>query len=145
MDCDTTGVEPELALVKYKKLVGGGTLKLVNNQVSAALKKLGYSEEQMSDIAEYVMEKETIEGAPHLLEEDLPVFDCSFKAANGLRSIGYMGHVKMMAAAQPFISGAISKTVNLPSNATREDIKDVFIQGWKLGLKAIAVYRDGCK
>ncbi len=145
MDCDTTGVEPELALVKYKKLVGGGTLKLVNNQVPAALKKLGYSEEQAEDITNHIIEKETIEGALHLLDEDLPVFDCSFKAMNGSRSISYMGHVKMMAAAQPFISGAISKTVNLPSDATREDIKDVFIQGWKLGLKAIAVYRDGCK
>jgi len=145
MDCDTTGVEPELALVKYKKLVGGGTLKLVNGQVPKALQKLGYSEEQIEDIANYIIEKETIEGAPHILEEDLPVFDCSFKATNGSRSISYMGHVKMMAAAQPFISGAISKTVNLPSDATREDIKDVFVQGWKLGLKAIAVYRDGCK
>lgn len=145
MDCDTTGIEPELALVKYKKLVGGGTLKLVNNQVTKALRKLGYSDEQIVDISNYLLEQETIEGAPHLLESDLPVFDCSFKAMNGERSIHYMGHVKMMAAAQPFVSGAISKTVNLPSNATREDIKDVFIQGWKLGLKAIAVYRDGCK
>ncbi len=145
MDCDTTGVEPELALVKYKKLVGGGTLKLVNGQVPKALQKLGYSEEQIEDITNYIIEKETIEGAPHILEEDLAVFDCSFKATNGSRSISYMGHVKMMAAAQPFISGAISKTVNLPSDATREDIKDVFMQGWKLGLKAIAVYRDGCK
>jgi ribonucleoside-diphosphate reductase alpha chain len=145
MDCDTTGIEPELALIKYKKLVGGGTLKLVNGQVPQALRKLGYSEEQIKDINDYLLEKETIEGAPHLLDEDLPVFDCSFKAMNGVRSIHYMGHVKMMAAAQPYISGAISKTVNLPTDATREDIKDVFIQGWKLGLKAIAVYRDGCK
>ena len=145
MDCDTTGVEPELALVKYKKLVGGGTLKLVNNQVSRALQKLGYSEEQIAGIIDYILEKETIEGAPHFLEEDLSVFDCSFKAMNGQRSISYMGHVKMMAAAQPFISGAISKTVNLPGDATREDIKDVYIQGWKMGLKAVAVYRDGCK
>jgi len=145
MDCDTTGIEPELALVKYKKLVGGGTLKLVNNQISKALHKLGYSEDQIGEIAKYLLEKETVEGAPHLLEEDLPVFDCSFKAKNGNRSINYMGHVRMMAAAQPFISGAISKTVNLPSDATRENIKDVYIQGWKLGLKAIAVYRDGCK
>jgi len=145
MDCDTTGIEPELALVKYKKLVGGGTLKLVNNQVPNALRKLGYSEEQIDNISNYLLEKETIEGAPYLSEDHLPVFDCSFKAMNGTRSIHYMGHVKMMAAAQPFISGAISKTVNLPSDATREDIKDVFFQGWKLGLKAIAVYRDGCK
>jgi len=145
MDCDTTGVEPELALVKYKKLVGGGVLKLVNNQVPKALKILGYAEQQIEEISRYLIEKETIEGAPHLKEEHLPVFDCSFKAANGLRSIHYMGHVRMMAAAQPFISGAISKTVNLPNDATREDIKNVFIEGWRLGLKAIAVYRDGCK
>lgn len=145
MDCDTTGIEPGLALISYKKLVGGGILKLVNGQVPRALKKLGYSESQIADIANYLLEKETIEGAPHLLEEDLAVFDCSFKPQNGNRSINYMGHVRMMAAAQPFISGAISKTVNLPNNATKEDIKDVFTQGWKLGLKAIAVYRDGCK
>jgi ribonucleoside-diphosphate reductase alpha chain len=145
MDCDTTGIEPELALVKYKKLVGGGTLKLVNNQVNRALHRLGYPEGHIKDINNYLLEKETIEGAPHLREEDLAVFDCSFKAQNGKRSINYMGHVKMMAAAQPFVSGAISKTVNLPSDATREDIKDVFLQGWRLGLKAIAVYRDGCK
>jgi ribonucleoside-diphosphate reductase alpha chain len=145
MDCDTTGVEPELGLIKYKKLVGGGVLKLVNNQVPSALKKLGYDEQQIKDISDHLLEKETIEGAPHLLEEDLAVFDCSFKPQNGVRSISYMGHVRMMAAAQPFISGAISKTVNLPTDATRDDIKDVFIQGWKLGLKAIAVYRDGCK
>lgn len=145
MDCDTTGIEPELALIKYKKLVGGGVLKLVNGQVPKALQKLGYDESQIKDISNYLFENETVEGAPYLREDDLPVFDCSFKAQNGKRSIHYMGHVKMMAAAQPFISGAISKTVNLPSDATRDDIKDVFIQGWKLGLKAIAVYRDGCK
>ncbi len=145
MDCDTTGIEPELGLIKYKKLVGGGILKLVNNQVTAALTKLGYDGNQIKGITDYLIENETIEGAPHILDADLPVFDCSFKPANGVRSINYMGHVKMMAAAQPFISGAISKTVNLPTDATREDIKDVFIQGWKLGLKAIAVYRDGCK
>lgn len=145
MDCDTTGIEPELALVKYKKLVGGGMLKLVNNQVPYALRRLGYMNDQIEKIKEYILEYETIEGAPHLLDEDLPVFDCSFKPQNGHRSIGYMGHIKMMAAAQPFISGAISKTVNLPSDATREDIKNVFVQGWKLGLKAVAVYRDGSK
>lgn len=145
MDCDTTGIEPELALVKYKKLVGGGVLKLVNNQVPVALRKLGYSDREGEDINAYLLDKETIEGAPHLKDSDLPVFDCSFKASNGKRSIGYMGHVRMMAAAQPFISGAISKTVNLPNDATKEDIADVFYQGWKLGLKAIAVYRDGCK
>ena len=145
MDCDTTGVEPELALVKYKKLVGGGTLKLVNNQVPIALRRLGYLNEEVDAISEYILEKETIEGAPYLKEEHLPIFDCSFKAPNGSRSISYMGHVKMMAAAQPFISGAISKTINLPSDATVEDIEDVFFQGWRLGLKALAVYRDGCK
>jgi len=145
MDCDTTGIEPELALVKYKKLVGGGTLKLVNNQVPIALRRLGYLNEEVDAISEYILEKETIEGAPYLKEEHLPIFDCSFKAFNGTRSISYMGHIKMMSAAQPFISGAISKTVNLPADATVEDIEDVFFQGWRLGLKALAVYRDGCK
>ncbi len=145
MDCDTTGIEPELALIKYKKLVGGGVLKLVNNQVPIALMRLGYTEDQIKDISAYLIDKETIEGAPHILEEDLPVFDCSFKAQQGKRSIHYMGHVRMMAAAQPFISGAISKTVNLPNDATVKDVDEVFIQGWKLGLKAIAIYRDGSK
>lgn len=145
MDCDTTGIEPELALVKYKKLVGGGTLKLVNNQIPMALRRLGYSNEEIEDVSKYLLEQETIEGAPHLKDEHLAVFDCSFKAQNGKRSINYMGHVKMMSAAQPFVSGAISKTVNLPAEATREDIKNVFIEGWRLGLKAIAVYRDGSK
>jgi len=145
MDCDTTGIEPGLALVAYKKLVGGGMLKLVNNQVPGALKKLGYSPEQIKDISAYVLEKDTIEGAPHLKDEHLPVFDCSFKATNGVRSISYMGHLRMMSAAQPFISGAISKTINLPNDATVDDIRDAFVQGWKLGLKAIAVYRDGSK
>ena len=145
MDCDTTGVEPELALVKYKKLVGGGTLKLVNNQIPLSLRRLGYSNEQIEDISKYLMDKETIEGAPHLKEEHVSVFDCSFKAQNGERSINYMGHIKMMSAAQPFISGAISKTVNLPAEATVDDIKNVFMEGWRLGLKAIAVYRDGSK
>ncbi len=145
MDCATTGIEPELALVKYKKLVGGGVLKLVNPQVPSALSALGYSETEGKEIADYVMEHETIEGAPYLKPEHLPVFDCSFRPTNGTRSIQYMGHVRMMAAAQPFISGAISKTVNLPNEATREDIRDAFVQSWKLGLKAIAVYRDGSK
>ena len=145
MGCDTTGIEPELALVKYKKLVGGGTLKLVNNQVPIALRRLGYLNEEVDAISEYILEKETIEGAPYLKEEHLPIFDCSFQSPNGSRSISYMGHIRMMAAAQPFISGAISKTVNLPGAATVEDIEDVFFQGWRLGLKALAVYRDGCK
>lgn len=145
MDCDTTGVEPELALIKYKKLVGGGTLKLVNGQVPVALKKLGYDEQQISAISSYILEKETIEGAPELKPEHLSVFDCSFKAQKGTRSIDYMGHIKMLGAVQPFISGAISKTVNLPNNATPDDIKNAFIQSWKLGLKSVAIYRDGCK
>jgi len=145
MDCDTTGIEPELALVKYKKLVGGGTLKLVNNQIPLALRRLGYLNEEVDAISDYILDRETIEGDPYLKDEHAPVFDCSFKAANGTRSISYMGHIKMMAAAQPFISGAISKTINLPSDATIEDIEDVFFQGWRLGLKALAVYRDGCK
>ena len=145
MDCNTTGIEPELALVKYKKLVGGGTLKLVNTQVSAALRHLKYDEQQIDDIAAYILEKETIEGAPHVKSEHLKVFDCSFKASRGTRSISYQGHIKMMSAAQPFVSGAISKTVNLPNDATIDDIRNVFIESWKVGLKAVAVYRDGCK
>src|SRR3989344_4764251 len=145
MDCDTTGIEPELALVKYKKLVGGGTLKLVNNQVPAALKRLGYNAEQIKNIVGYILKEETIEGALDLKQEHLPVFDCSFKAVRGTRSISYIGHLKMMGAVQPFLSGAISKTVNLPNSATVEDVKNTFIQAWKLGLKAVAIYRDNCK
>src|SRR4029079_11753573 len=145
MDCDTTGVEPDIALVKYKKLVGEGFLKIVNQTVPVALQKLGYSPEQVEDILTYIQERETIEGAPHLRDEDLSVFDCAFKPANGERSIHFMGHVRMMGAVQPFISGAISKTVNMPTNATEEDIEQVYLEGWKMGLKAIAVYRDGSK
>ncbi len=145
MDCQTTGVEPDIALVKYKKLVGGGVLKLVNNQVSIALRRLGYSNQEVEAIIAHITEHDTIEGAPHIKEKDLAVFDCAFKAANGERSISYMGHLLMMAAVQPFVSGAISKTINLPSTASVDDVKDVFMQGWKLGLKAIALYRDGCK
>ncbi len=145
MDCDTTGIEPDLALVKYKWLVGGGMIKIVNQTVPEALDKLGYSIEQTSEIMEYIETHDMIEGAPHLKEEHLPVFDCAFKPANGERSIHYMGHIRMMAAVQPFISGAISKTVNVPHEATVEDITDAYIQAWKLGLKAIAIYRDGSK
>jgi ribonucleoside-diphosphate reductase alpha chain len=145
MDCDTTGVEPDIALVKYKKLVGGGFLKIVNNTVPMALKKLGYPEERVAAIAAYIDEKETIEGAPGLDEEHVPVFDCAFRAANGTRSIHWMGHLRMMGAVQPFLSGAISKTVNLPEEATTDDIISVYTEGWRLGLKAIAVYRDGSK
>ena len=145
MDCDTTGIEPDLALIKYKKLVGGGMIKIVNNTVPGALFKLGYTHEQTDAIVSYVDATGTIEGAPHVKDEHLAVFDCSFKPSKGTRSIHYMGHLKMMAAAQPFISGAISKTVNLPNAATVDDISEAFIQAWKLGLKAVAVYRDGCK
>jgi len=145
MDCDTTGIEPDLALVKYKKLVGGGMIKIVNNTVPGALFKLGYTHEQTDAIVSYIDATGTIEGAPHIKDDHLAVFDCSFKPAKGTRSIHYMGHLKMMAAAQPFISGAISKTVNLPNNATVEDIMEAYIQAWKLGIKAVAIYRDGCK
>ncbi|HEY7167309.1 MAG TPA: vitamin B12-dependent ribonucleotide reductase [Candidatus Binatia bacterium] len=145
MDCDTTGVEPDIALIKYKKLVGGGLLKIVNHSVPRALKRLGYDVKQIQEIIEYIEEQETIEGAPHLKEEDLAVFDCAFKPANGSRSIHYMGHVKMMGAVQPFISGAISKTINMPNEATEEDIMHAFMESWKLGLKAVAIYRDGSK
>ncbi len=145
MDCDTTGVEPDLALVKYKKLVGGGTIKIVNQTVPLALKRLGYAEGTINAIVDYVDEKGTIEGAPGFLPEHLPVFDCAFRALNGTRSIHYSGHVRMMAAVQPFLSGAISKTVNLPPDATPDEIAGVYMDGWKQGLKAIAIYRDGCK
>jgi ribonucleoside-diphosphate reductase alpha chain len=145
MDCDTTGVEPDLALVKYKKLVGGGMIKIVNNTVPTALFKLGYSHDEADKIVSYIDATGTIEGAPHIKDEHLAVFDCSFKPAKGTRSIHYMGHLKMMAATQPFISGAISKTVNLPESASVEEIMEAYIQAWKLGLKAVAIYRDGCK
>jgi ribonucleoside-diphosphate reductase alpha chain len=145
MDCDTTGVEPDLALVKYKKLVGGGMIKIVNQTVPGALFKLGYTHEQTDAIVSYIDATGTIEGALHIKDEHLAVFDCSFKPAKGTRSIAYMGHLRMMAATQPFISGAISKTVNLPNNATVEDIMESYLQAWKLGIKAVAIYRDGCK
>src|SRR6201997_2691851 len=145
MDCDTTGIEPDLALVKYKKLVGGGMIKIVNNTVPTALFKLGYTHEQANAIVSYIDATGTIEGAPLVKDEHLAVFDCSFKPAKGTRSIAYMGHLRMMAATQPFISGAISKTVNLPNNASVEDIMEAYLQAWKLGLKAVAIYRDGCK
>lgn len=145
MDCDTTGVEPDIALVKYKRLVGGGMLKIVNNTVPQALARLGYDDREIEAIVAYINANDTIEGAPGLKDEHLPVFDCAFRSSNGTRSIHYMGHLRMMAAAQPFLSGAISKTVNLPTDCTVEDIEDAYIQAWKMGLKAIAVYRDGCK
>jgi ribonucleoside-diphosphate reductase alpha chain len=145
MDCDTTGVEPDIALVKYKWLVGGGMLKIVNNSVEESLVRIGYSESEVKDILAYIDEKDTIEGAPHLKDEHLSIYDCAFKAKNGSRTIKYMGHLRMMGAVQPFISGAISKTVNMPYEATVEDIEEVYMEGWKMGLKAIAVYRDGSK
>jgi ribonucleoside-diphosphate reductase alpha chain len=145
MDCDTTGVEPDIALIKYKRLVGGGYLKIVNQGVPTALKRLGYDAKQAEEIVAWIDEHETIEGAPHIRDEHLEVFDCAFKPANGTRSIHYNGHLKMMAAVQPFISGAISKTVNMPEHSTAEEIAQVYIDGWKLGLKAIAVYRDNSK
>ncbi|MDX2268650.1 MAG: vitamin B12-dependent ribonucleotide reductase [Bryobacter sp.] len=145
MDCDTTGVEPELSLVKYKKLVGGGVIKIVNNTVPQALIKLGYRPDQVEKIVTHIDSTGTIEGAPGLKEEHLAVFDCSFRPQNGKRFIHHMGHIKMMAAAQPFISGAISKTVNMPEESTVEDIMDAYQQSWKLGIKAVAIYRDGSK
>ena len=145
MDCDTTGVEPDIALVKYKKLVGGGMMKIVNQTVPMALKKLGYTSPQIDAIVEYIDTHETIEGAPGLKDAHLPVFDCAFKASKGQRSIHYMGHIKMMGATQPFISGAISKTVNVPKDATVDDIMQAYIQSWKIGAKAISIYRDGSK
>ncbi len=145
MDCDTTGIEPDIALIKYKRLVGGGMIKIVNNTLSEALTKLGYDEQQKKAIVDYIDQEETIEGAPGLKDEHLPVFDCAFRAANGTRSIHALGHIRMMAAVQPFISGAISKTVNLPPEATVEDVQDAYMEAWKDGLKAIAIYRDGCK
>jgi ribonucleoside-diphosphate reductase alpha chain len=145
MDCDTTGVEPDIALVKYKRLVGGGLLKIVNHTVPEALRRLGYTEAEVDAIIAHINARDTIEGAPHLKDEHLPVFDCAFRSTNGSRSIHYMGHIRMMSAVQPFLSGAISKTVNLPNDCTVQDIEDAYIQAWRLGLKAIAVYRDGCK
>jgi ribonucleoside-diphosphate reductase alpha chain len=145
MDCDTTGIEPDLALVKYKRLVGGGLIKIVNNTVPQALMHLGYSAEETNQIVEYIDKSGTIEGAPGLKDEHLPVFDCSFKPAGGVRSISWHGHLRMMAAAQPFLSGAISKTINMPEESTVEDIMQAYIEAWKLGLKAVAIYRDNSK
>lgn len=145
MDCDTTGVEPDIALVKYKKLVGGGLMKIVNQTVPMALAHLGYTPQQIKDIVEHIDQQETIEGAPHLKEKDLPVFDCAFKPAKGSRSIHYMGHIKMIGATQPFISGAISKTVNVPKDATVDEIGQAYIDAWRLGAKAVSIYRDGSK
>ena len=145
MDCDTTGIEPDLALVKYKKLVGGGMIKIVNQTVPSALFKLGYSGDEVNAIVSYIDATGTIEGAPGIKPEHLAVFDCSFKPSKGTRSIHYMGHIKMMAATQPFLSGAISKNVNLPNQATAEEIAEAYTESWRQGLKAVAIYRDGSK
>ncbi len=145
MDCDTTGVEPDIALVKYKMLAGGGMFKLVNQTVPLALERLEYSKEQIGRILQHIEENDTIEGAPDLDEKHLAIFDCAFQPVNGSRSIHYTGHLRMMAAVQPFLSGAISKTVNMPKDSTIDDIRDAFISGWKMGLKAVAIYRDGSK
>ncbi len=145
MDCDTTGVEPGIALVQYKWLAGEGMIKIVNQTVPEALKVLGYSPEKIDAIIAYIDKNDTIEGSPDLKDEHLPVFDCAFRPANGKRSIAAMGHVRMMGAVQPFLSGAISKTVNMDNDVTPEDIKDIYMQAWKLGVKCIAIYRDGCK
>lgn len=145
MDCDTTGVEPDFSLIKIKKLVGGGTLKIVNLTITRALEKLGYEKEERRDILKHVEAKETIEGAPRFKEEHLPVFDCADRVAGGTRFIEALGHIKMCGAIQPFLSGAISKTINLPNEATVEEIKEAYIQGWKYGMKSVSIYRDGCK
>ena len=145
MDCDTTGIEPDIAIVKYKSLVGGGMMKIVNQTVPEALDRLGYSEGEAQGIIKFIDEHDTIEGAPGLKPEHLPIFDCAFRPMNGTRSIHYRGHIKMMAAAQPFISGAISKTVNIPNDATPDDIAETYLESWKLGIKAVAIYRDGSK
>ena len=145
MDCDTTGIEPDIALVKYKQLAGGGMMKIANRTVPVALKTLGYDSAEVERLVKYIEEHETIENCPDLKSEHVAVFDCAFKAANGTRTIHWKAHVKMMAAAQPFLSGAISKTVNMPKESTVDDIEQAYFEGWRLGLKALAIYRDGSK
>jgi ribonucleoside-diphosphate reductase alpha chain len=145
MDCDTTGIEPDLALVKQKRLVGGGVIKIVNNTVPQALMNLSYSPEDVAKIVDYIDAHGTIEGAPNFKEDHLAVFDCSLAPAGGGRSIAWRGHLKMMAAAQPFLSGAISKTINMPEESTVEDIIEAYTESWKFGLKAVAIYRDNSK
>jgi len=145
MDCDTTGIEPDIAIVKYKSLVGGGMMKIVNQTVPEALERLGYDRAQVEGIIKFIDEHDTIEGAPGLDPAHLAIFDCAFRPMNGTRTIHYRGHIKMMAAAQPFLSGAISKTVNVPNDATPEDIAETYVESWKLGIKAVAIYRDGSK
>ncbi len=145
MDCDTTGIEPDIALIKYKKLVGGGMLKIVNGTVPRALKRLGYDSKEIQEIVEYLDEHETIEGAPHLADGNLAVFDCAFKPRAGSRTIHHNGHLRMMGAVQPFISGAISKTINMPAEAAVDEVAEAYVTAWRLGLKAVAIYRDGSK
>jgi ribonucleoside-diphosphate reductase alpha chain len=145
MDCDTTGIEPDIVLVKYKQLAGGGMMKIVNNTVPLALKTLGYDEPKIESILAYIEKNDTIEGSGELADDHLPVFDCAFQPRNGKRSIAWRAHVRMMAAAQPFLSGAISKTVNMPRETTPADVADAYLEGWRLGLKALAIYRDGSK
>jgi ribonucleoside-diphosphate reductase alpha chain len=145
MDCDTTGIEPDLALVKVKRLVGGGTMKIVNNTVPRALAKLGYDEQACSTTLAHIAATGTIEGAPDLDEKHLAVFDCAFRPVGGARFISPLGHLRMMGAVQPFLSGAISKTVNVPEETTPQEMESLYIEGWKLGLKAVAIYRDNCK
>ena len=145
MDCDTTGIEPDIALVKYKQLAGGGMLKIVNRTVPMALRKLGYDEPLIRGVLDYIDAHDTIEGAPGMKDEHLPVFDCAFAPPQGGRSIHFRGHLRMMAAVQPFLSGAISKTCNVPNEATIDEIRGAYLEGWKLGLKALAIYRDGSK
>src|SRR5204862_1235060 len=154
MDCDTTGIEPDIALVKYKLLAGGSMLKIVNQTVPPAMEKLGYNSEEIERIIAHIDAFDTIEDiadsdgstiSSGLKPEHIAIFDCAFKAYKGERSLGYMAHLRMMAAAQPFLSGAISKTVNMPETATVDEIMNTYIEGWRLGLKAIAIYRDGSK
>jgi ribonucleoside-diphosphate reductase alpha chain len=144
MDCDTTGIEPDFSLTKYKKLVGGGEVKIVNQSVPLALKTLQYSDADIEKITAYIDKNHTIEGAPELRPEHLAVFDCATAEA-GKRALPPESHIHMMAAVQPFISGAISKTVNMPNAATEEDVSQIYLESWKLGLKAVAIYRDGSK
>ncbi len=145
MDCDTTGIEPELALVKHKKLVGGGSMRIVNGTVSRGLHRLGYTAEQVEAIVHFIDETGTIEGAPCIKDQDLAVFDSSLRPHNGKRSIDARGHIRMMAALQPFLSGGISKTINMPEESTVDDVLDAYVESWRLGLKAVAIYRDGSK
>ncbi len=145
MDADTTGIEPDFALVKYKKLAGGGGYSIVNHSVGAALEHLGYNQTEAKEINDYILENGTAEGAPHLREEHLPIFDCASRVGKGVRFIRPMAHVEMMAAVQPFLSGAISKTVNMPEETTVEEIEQIYIEAWKKGIKALALYRDNCK